>query len=81
MRGGTARHDDLAVTSGSGEGGHDLEDPDTARRAAESEIPGDSQRGLGAGCLINARGESQPAYVCGKDGTVWCCRGGVIRCG
>ena len=64
MRGAAARHDDLTVTGGSGECGHDLEDPDTTRRPAEGEIAGNSERGLGARRLINARGESQPTYVC-----------------
>ena len=77
LRQTAAAHDDLAVTGGRGHCGHYLEDPDTTGRASQSEVPGYSQRGLAAGCLVNARGEGQPAYICGEDGPS-CCSGGVV---
>ena len=66
-----ARMTSLAGTRGTGcrgQCGHDLEDPDTSRRAAESEIAGYSQRGLRARRLVNARGEGLPSYICGENG-------------
>ena len=80
MRVGAVDQYDLAVTGGCGHGGHYLEDPYSIRISStiKREVPGDSQRRLGAGCPVNAGGQGQPSCVWRQHGSARCACCSVI---